>query len=407
MDETISWDELLWVYENTDWSPDGDVIRIVDERLLETLKKIEKSDKASRETDISVLSAVTELHTGEMVAARIGCPLMSIGILAEDIDGVISAPKARIKERNHYYIKSNRTHSDQTPESDEICRYRSMLNLVNILEKAALFLDPEKQILVFYKNKRVNIPINYTSLDLKALNTEKVKTIYNSINEKLHQEQRVTILAEAIFSLVENIPENNRFQYISKNISELCDRLNEGYRLFTSSFSYSKIKDEIESAHVVYIEKIHKTFTDIQGQILGLPIATIVVATQYKPATQCGSAVWSNIAILAGAWLFAALLIASCVNQWLTLSSISREICGQQNRLNTKFSEIKPVFSKEFLALRNRLCWHRILLMIIAVTAIVGAIFASYAFKSVNQIKVNSCITQQNAPLTDLGTIYL
>lgn len=59
---------------------------------------------------------------------------------------------------------------------------------------------------------------------------------------------------------------------------DISERVASGYRLFASSFTYSKIRREVESAQAEFLARIHKTFVDIQGQLLGIPVATVVVA---------------------------------------------------------------------------------------------------------------------------------
>lgn len=91
-------------------------------------------------------------------------------------------------------------------------------------------------------------------------------------------------------------------------MSEFYSKYVDGYRLFVSNFSYDKVISELELAKVEYTGKIHKAFTDIQNQILGIPVATVVVATQMKSAPQIGYEFWVNIAVLTGCWIFVMLV---------------------------------------------------------------------------------------------------
>ncbi|MCZ5662332.1 hypothetical protein O5623_28590 [Escherichia coli] len=58
--------------------------------------------------------------------------------------------------------------------------------------------------------------------------------------------------------------------------------IKKGYKVFVSGFSYEKILDQLRVAKIEEMGKIHKVFSDIQNQILGIPVATIIVATQMK-----------------------------------------------------------------------------------------------------------------------------
>jgi hypothetical protein len=60
-------------------------------------------------------------------------------------------------------------------------------------------------------------------------------------------------------------PAARRFPYLLENLDALLEEVSAGYRLFASSFSYAKIRSDVESARVEYVGKIHKTLIDIQG----------------------------------------------------------------------------------------------------------------------------------------------
>ena len=57
----------------------------------------------------------------------------------------------------------------------------------------------------------------------------------------------------------------------------------------------------MEDARLDYLNKIHKTFIDVQGQLLGLPVATVVGSSQYKVTKSCGLELWADVAVLGGA----------------------------------------------------------------------------------------------------------
>lgn len=168
-----------------------------------------------------------------------------------------------------------------------------------------------------------------------------------------------------------------------------------GNKLFVSSFSYSKIRSELETARLDYIGKINKTFVDIQGQLLGIPVATVIVGSQLKVASTCGVELWRNAAVMAGAWSFLILLAFAVVNQWITLSAVRGEIDRQQKKLQGEYAAISDRFIKIFKGLQARLCWQRFALVVVFGLAFVGAVFASYAFGQLARVNVWACLTGQ------------
>jgi len=192
----------------------------------------------------------------------------------------------------------------------------------------------------------------------------------------------------------------SRFAYLLDNIAAVTDEVRNGYRLFASSFSYAKIRSDLEAARVEYISKIHKTLIDIQGQLLGVPVATIIVASQFKIANSCGVELWTNVAILSGAWVFFGLLLIAIVNQWLTLSSVSDEIERQRERLTAEYAAISDQFLDIFAGLLRRIVWHRLVLFGIGGVAFVGAIFASIAFVHLTGADLRGCRTGSAAAIS-------
>lgn len=392
MAKSIAWPDLLEVYQNAKWRPDSTAdVFVASEGLRATFALVESSDRAEYDADIGVLVDPKSITVGQTIPVRIGSPRLQLGILADDWDGVISSPEGRISERPNYFVKVDGSHSGTVPPTASMARYRKMLAFVALLKKAALFLDLQRQTLVFYKDIRVEVPVRFVASDLKALDIEGVESLQVALSGDVHADQRLAILTDAVVALAAGQSLDSRFIYLAQNAGELTSRVLEGYKLFASSFSYSKIRNEIETTQSEYVNRIHKTFSDIQGQLLGLPVASVVVATQLKAVSACGPEAWANLAVMAGAWLFAALLVGSCINQWYTLNSISGDIARQRTKLNRDFSEITPLFADTFGSLRDRLFWHRAVLLTICAVAIVGAGFATFVFRIVTPIDVLAC----------------
>ncbi|EPY2903530.1 hypothetical protein ACXDBG_002151 [Cronobacter sakazakii] len=54
-------------------------------------------------------------------------------------------------------------------------------------------------------------------------------------------------------------------------MQQLSESFQKGYKVFVSGFSYEKILDQLRVAKIEEMGKIHKVFSDIQNQILGIP----------------------------------------------------------------------------------------------------------------------------------------
>jgi hypothetical protein len=280
---------------------------------------------------------------------------------------------------------------DET-SSKPLASYRVLVLFVQLLAEAATFMDREEQKLFFFKDGKVEVPVRYNAITLQSLETEIVERLINQFSDVLHRSQKLSILSDAIATLVRSQSEATRFDHLIRNIDHLASSLNDGYRLFVSSFSYDKIRTDVENENLDFLTRIHKTFVDIQGQLLGIPIATIVVASQMKSAATCGVEVWTNFSVLAGAWIFAVFLCASIANQFFTLNAIGGEVQRQKSRLESDFAAISAKFVDTFASLTGRIAWYRLVFVVIGAFGIGGAIFATLAYRSLTAVKIAGCI---------------
>jgi len=391
--DTITWTDLLEIYQNCVWVDDHIAnLSIVSGGIVDTLKLVETSDRAYHEADIALLDDQAQLTVGSVVEVRIGSPHRSLGLLVKDWDALLASSFSRMREPSAFFIRSDKTHNATLPPTETLLQYRSTMKLVKLLSESALFADQQQAKLVYFANARIEVPVKFTAKDLRSIDSAQVDLLAKALEGEVHSEQRLGILADAVLELVSGQSTGGRFHYLMQNVDELVRRVNNGYRLFASSFSYSKIRSELEKTQSEYVSRIHKTFSDIQGQLLVLPIASVVVATQLKAPTVCGPELLANVAVVCGACLFAALLIASCINQWMTLNAISSEIKGQRTRLNAEFSEIKDLFTGSFDALDGRILWHRWVMAIIVGLCVVGAGFTVRSYVVLTNVDAWSCL---------------
>ncbi|MBU9480338.1 hypothetical protein [Burkholderia multivorans] len=330
---------------------------------------------------------IDDVAVGDNVAIELLEPRLGIGIFATTFDDFLRAPSSRIKRPNHFYILDlhyNSLANGAPPEL--VSRYDELLKLISIFRETATYVDEPNATLVYLGKDRFDIQIRYTVDDIEKLDATSLKLVIDSITtQDNHREQKLAILGQSLKDSTKNVPDRERFSYILNKLSEIRDSYVEGYSLFAASFSYSKIKNELESAKVEYIGKIHKAITDIQNQLLGLPIATVIVATQMKEAKNIDAQFWTNCAVLAGAWIFVFLLSLLLRNQFHTLDTLYQDIEKQRSDLENKYSSIAKQFRDVFGFLKRRLCAQRLALWTIAVVAVIAAALATFFFFMLTQ----------------------
>ena len=202
------------------------------------------------------------------------------------------------------------------------------------------------------------------------MNLEEVTKLTEVLPSDTHKKQCTAILATAVVELSRGEKSEDRFRYILGHAADLRLRYDQGYNMFVAGFSYDTLRDTVETARLEYVAKIHKVFSDIQSQLLSVPVATIIVATQMKRADKFDYEFFVNTAVLVGCWVFVVLLDLLLRNQRHTLEVIKAEIDRQKTKLERDHQPIRKSFDGVFEHLRARVkVQARILWTIDAVVA--------------------------------------
>lgn len=371
-----------------DLAPEGLVrgrLTIATPELLESLRRCLNVEDDS--VSANLLDGVQEdgLQVGDTVHLQL-FPKLGFGRLARDMDHLLKGAPSRIREpKNFALIADGYTTPEQVPDAHIVSRYRLVLRLIQSLKAAGASLDQDDETLVFFNDGRFDVPVLYTAVDLASLNVPATEALNSIIPQGLHEKQCRAILVEAVVGMCNAVPPPDRFRFLLANAGELVSRFEKGYGLFASGFSYEKVRDEIEAARVEYTGKLHKIVSDIQNQMLGIPVATIIVATQMKGHQAIDVAFWTSFAVLLGALVFAALTRMLLRNQRHTLEVIGAEISRQKGKLQKEHALIAANFTPVFEHLEERYRTQLRVLTWIGRIVLAGAFFSVWFFFSISE----------------------
>ncbi len=341
----ITFDQLIPIYKNSTLQPDGSwLVTIADSSILNTIAFILEDDGALDDSGIHIEDHNNDIKIGACLTARISNPRVGLGLRTENLENVIAIDKYRLHEPERWYITKERfAYNDQATPND-VQKYRLALRIVKSIAEIAAFVDQTHAEATFFGASRLKIPINYKLIDLATLTSSDVDELEHFVFDKIHKDQRNAILCTAIIELCRNLPDGERFSYLVRHLRRLIGEAQEGYKLFASEFSYDKIRNKTEEAINDYTNKIHKTFHDVQNQILGIPLATVIVAAQFKNTSACSTEFWANLTIALGATLFALFLSLAILNQLMTLASIKEDLDRQKHKLQERYAPVAEQF---------------------------------------------------------------
>jgi hypothetical protein len=249
-----------------------------------------------------------------------------------------------------------------------------------MLGQAAAFLDKDAQELIFIKDGKFEVPVKYTVDDLARATASDIQSLLDCIVDGVHAKECRAIMSTAVVEMTAYLPDDLRFAYLLTHLRQLKQKYDDGYQLYTSGFSYQKVRDEVEAARIEYAAKIHKIFSDIQNQLLGIPVATVIVATQMKDAKTFGYEFWVNCGVLVGCWIFAIIVVMLLRNQSHTLQVLKSEIKRQRLQIALNYATVAKSFEDTFNYLDKRMQAQRLALGVIYAIVGVGLALSHVVF---------------------------
>ncbi|WP_313331289.1 hypothetical protein [Comamonas sp.] len=325
---------------------------------------------------------------GNLAAAVVGrsvelefMPKPGWASVSATMDDLLQETRNRIRAKERYLVLNTKESSDDAQdEKTEVGKYQLVVKLVQAFKDVAGFLDSDEQSLVFISNGRFDLPVNYSLDDLNQMNVAEVRALTTLVPSDTHKKQCAAMLATAIVDLVRSQPAASRFSYLLRHATELRTAYEQGYKIYAAGFSYEKLKDTVEAARIEYVGKIHKVLSDIQNQLLGIPVATIIVATQMKDAKGLGTEFFVNSAVLLGCWVFVVLTGLLIWNQVHTLGVLEAEIARQKRQLEKEYLAVAGGVGNAFGTLAARAFTQKVILFVVGGFLVAGLVLAHISY---------------------------
>lgn len=299
------------------------------------------------------------IKLGDIFVLDVTQPRIGLGILAQNFSKYITSTSgARAKERDNYYLIDEKFSSADDPSIVIVNRYRRVLRFIGLMSAAAHYLDTSKEEFVFYKDGRFVVPLIYGEKEVNILDFSVFEQLERFVLDPYHKEQKLKMLGDNLIEMLSSTPEKERFSFLITSLDVLYRRLQAGYNLFASDYTYEKAVAEVHAFKVDVITRMHKAIADIQAQVLGIPIATFIALSQLKKTSALNAQFAANSVIFFGVMIFCFLLFGFLVNQRATLSAIKEEVCRQRNVFKKRFKDNESAYLEEFSSIEGRLCWQ-------------------------------------------------
>lgn len=269
------------------------------------------------------------------------------------LDDLLAAPVRRIASPSRFYLAD----SDSLYSGDAATlplagqHYLAAARLYSILAKEADHHGGvgDGKTLVFLHKEKIEITPQYAAVDLHEL-PDLSAFEAEFISSETHQEQKRTILKTVLLELFsgrKKLP----FSELLSRFDDFVDKVRAGYQLYVAEFSFQKVKAEVEKEKLDAMVKLNKVFSDVQGQLLAVPVALVLVGGQMEDK---GSWTSKNLLIWLGALIFSVLMDLLIRNQRHTLKAVKHEIDQQRLQIESKYQTIAPRFADIYKEIEGR-----------------------------------------------------
>lgn len=313
---------------------------------------------------------------GNTINLRVTPPRSGLGLVFATHEKLLNAPKHQCQEPANYFILKTKFRNDDEDIPVFISNYRKILEFVNLLKEAAAYFDSSTCQLVFLKKEVIKLLPHFAAENVQNLQREHLDNLIACFNDDTHKDQKLDILIESIQAVSDGVDSLRVFAFLLDNIQRLHEQFLKGYRIYSSGFSYDKVMDQLRAAKVEEMGKIHKAFSDIQNHILGIPVASVIVATQFKVATKWSGQGITNTIILLGCIFAATLIWLALSNQMQSIKALGEEIEYKEKQINKEFSFIKDDVAGVFRSISARLTTQKRTFWIIRGVLVMGIITA-------------------------------
>lgn len=270
-----------------------------------------------------------------------------------NIDGLLTNPARRISPPSKFYLADIDYffNGDLHSAPVQVRNYFAAAALYNLLKRVSDHQGgvPSGTTLIFLQKEKIEITSRYDESDLHdLLGLDDFQSEF--IESETHQEQKKTIVKTVLLGMFSGHRCISLADLLGR-FADFTEKVRASYQLYVAEFSFQKIKAEVEKEKLDALIKLNKVFSDIQNQLLAVPVALILVGGQMENFGRWGA---KNVLIWLGALVFAVFMALLVRNQRHTLAAVKSEIDRQWNEMQGRHREIAARFSDSYKELDTR-----------------------------------------------------
>lgn len=292
--------------------------------------------------------------------------LYRVASIFKNLEKLLSASEYRRNTPfDSFYLVDNKQAYYSGEDNPFFNHYLNIIKLYDFLEKKSDHKSNDSGIqnLVFLGNKKLIISDEYSSIDLielKDLNSFIAKFTHDDSIQGVSHKEKDQIFKKSLANFFKDC-DSIKLSQIIQDFSKINNYINDELDIYMSKFSYDDIRKEVEKDKTDFIARLNKVFSDIQTQLIGVPVSVILAADKLKiggDATQAPNQFLgmniTNCLVILAIGFYAVVLTMLIRNQANTLEALKDEIDHHESLFNSKHKGIAERFQNSFNQIKNR-----------------------------------------------------
>ncbi|TCO80540.1 hypothetical protein EV699_11318 [Plasticicumulans lactativorans] len=285
----------------------------------------------------------------------------------------------------------NYTHGRSASVPEVIAQYLGAVRLWQLFNRSADHVANKEHSLYFIKTfeSKVELRCEYSANDLCSLNglDEFAQNYFESDH---HRDQKRTIIRNALLEIFKG-QLVVRFSDVLQKFKDFAERVRSAYTLYTTDFSFEKLRSEVDKQNLEDMLRLNKTFSDIQNQLLAIPAAMLLVGANVKVDNLA-----ANIATVVGVSIFVWIMWKLIRNQVSSVTAIDKEIHLRQGKIEEQPVDISEKLLPRFSELSERVKHQKavlsgirgavVLVLIITILIVINAQWPAFLIRLIEQI---------------------
>ena len=265
--------------------------------------------------------------------------------MAELVDG----SRRRVAPKLFTIRALDYTHGRSASVPEIVAQYLGAVRLWQLFDRSADHGTGQGYSLYFIKTfeSKVELRCEYSATNLCPLDglDEFAKNYFESDH---HQDQKRTIIRNALLETFKGQLAVS-FSEVLQEFKEFAERVRSAYALYTTDFSFEKLRSEVDKQNLEDMLRLNKTLSDIQNQLLAIPAAMLLVGSNVKADNLA-----ANFATVVGVSIFAWIMWKLIHNQVNSVTAINKEIHLRQGKVKEQPPDISGKLLPQFSELSER-----------------------------------------------------